>query len=660
MFSTFRRRLLFWFLVFISFNIIFILLTAVYLQQRENISSATSLIEFSYLSLLQKVVAQQSFLSYDTKNPQFFESGESRYLERSQRMSDSTLHFMEAAEKAIAGSSPVIANELSTLKQEIWSIDYLFDGIVEKIKERGFKDYMLEGEMREDVHWLEEIPEIPNADILMLRRHEKDFIIRNERKYVDQLNVLVSQIEASITENKRLSSERKETIIQRLNGYQNKFNLLVGLEVQIGIKDNTGLKLELDKRIQQLADNFDILVLASRNRKNELYYQLNVFFGILLLLLFGGSLWLSYLISTRITTPLKELTFYITRFVDSNFTLSERNPRVRSKDEIGKLTENFSILKDEIINRLQFFKEKVAERTAELATANQRLSNLNKANRRFVPQEFLHFLGKETIEEVNLGDYIQEEMTVLFTDIRSFTQISETLSPQENFDFLNNYLKVIVPVIQKHHGIIDKYIGDSIMALFPKGPEWALRAALAFNPALRAFNANQQAAGKVTVRIGTGIHTGQLILGTIGHEQRLDTTVISDAVNIASRVEGLTRFYKAKSIVTEGTLSKLPKGHPFDYRFLDFVKVKGKSKELSIYELIGPNEKVKLSYQENYRLGVALMRNRNIDRAAQVFEQIVQLNPADEVVNVILKRCQYYQEHGLPENWDGIERMLEK
>ena len=161
-----------------------------------------------------------------------------------------------------------------------------------------------------------------------------------------------------------------------------------------------------------------------------------------------GSILLSSFIANRITKPLRDLTIYITKFIDSNFTLTASNPIVRSKDEIGKLTQNFTVLKEEIITRLRFFKQKVDERTQELAKANDQLLRLNEANSRFVPNEFLRYLGKSSIEEVKLGDHMEGEMTIMFTDIRSFTKISESLSPQDNFDFINNYLNSIVPIIR--------------------------------------------------------------------------------------------------------------------------------------------------------------------------------------------------------------------
>lgn len=649
---------MFWFLFFISTSLIIIALSIAFIQQREHILHTNNLIKDSYLAFLSKIVAQKDFLSYDTKNGDFFEYGESQYLDEYEMYTDSVLVLLEAAQHSIGNGTFGIGQEFGGLMASIKQIDSVFYVIVDKLKLRGYKDFTLEGRMRADAHWLETVPEIPAAEILTLRRHEKDYIIRNESKYVEQLNNRVEQIRAQLNK-KELMPSRREEIESHLYGYQMRFNQLVSLDREIGIKDNTALKLDLDNRISELELGFQGLLQKARKRKQTMFFRLTMVFFTLAVSLLLISLWLSYVISKRITRPLKDLTVYITRFVDSSFTLEEENPKVRTKDEIGKLTENFSILKQEIINRLQYFKEKVDERTQELASANQKLRHINESNRRFVPQEFIHFLGKKSIEEVHLGDQIQQEMTLMFTDIRKFTQLSETLSPQENFDFINSYFDNIVPAIQQNNGIIDKFIGDSVMALFPEGPEWALRSILAFEQALKDFNEKLITQGMAPIRIGTGIHTGQMILGTIGNNERLQTTVISDAVNIASRVEGLTKFYKANTIFTEETLSHLPPDHVFEYRFLDFVKVKGKSKVISIYELISPGD-TKLNYQTLYQEAVRYMREKQIPEATALFHQLYEENPNDMAVKVILDRCNYYLENGLPDQWDGVEEMREK
>lgn len=659
MFSTFRHRLLFWFLVFISSNFIIISLSIAYIQKRERILTTTDLIESSYLTLLNNVLAQQDFFSYETKNGAFFETGQSIYLNRYNTLLDSTFFLIDQIKKVGQKAAFDIPESLSPFALELSEMDTLFTYLVEKVKQRGYKDFNLEGEMRADAHWLEENQGFSAQDLLMLRRHEKDYIIRNEQNYVDRLNKLVEQLKSKL-ETPPLDEMKRAEMLRRLESYQFKFNQIVDLDREIGIKDNTGLKLQLDIKINRLEKQFYDAVKMAEKQQRQMFANLNRTYGVLVGLLILLSILLSYVISKRVTRPLTDLTQFITKFVDSSFTYLEANPLPKSRDEIGKLTQNFTIMKDEVISSLNFFKQKVDERTAELAQANERLKMLNEANSRFVPVEFLNFLGRKSIEEVNLGDQIENELTVMFTDIRSFTKISEGLSPQENFDFINKYLSLIVPVIQKNGGFIDKFIGDSVMALFPNGAAAAINTALQFNEELASFNQGRIAEGKEAVEVGAGIHTGRLILGTIGHNQRLETTVISDAVNIASRVEGLTKHYHAKVIVTEETLSQLPSDHHFHYRFLGKVKVKGKSKNLAVYECLTESETLKLSYQQEYENALELIEKLAFDQAVQLLSLLAEKNPEDGAVARLLKRCRDYAENGLPEDWDGVEHMKAK
>jgi class 3 adenylate cyclase len=161
------------------------------------------------------------------------------------------------------------------------------------------------------------------------------------------------------------------------------------------------------------------------------------------------------------------------------------------------------------------------------------------------------------------------------------------MSPEENFQFINEYLKFISPAISQHHGFIDKFIGDAIMALFPGNPEDAIKASLSMCNYLSDFNIFRQQKGLQPINIGIGIHHGGLMLGTVGVENRMDGTVISDTVNLASRLESLTKKYGARIILTESIIQKImKKSDNYSFRYLGKVTVKGKSKPATIYELL--------------------------------------------------------------------------
>lgn len=184
----------------------------------------------------------------------------------------------------------------------------------------------------------------------------------------------------------------------------------------------------------------------------------------------------------------------------------------------------------------------------ENAAAYYTQQQLSEAYSRFVPKELLSLLSKKSILETQLADQTEGLMTVMFSDIRGFTTISEKMTPSENFQFINNYLGMIAPVIKEHNGFIDKFIGDAIMAIFPARAENAVEASLAMMKALKQFNELRQKENKDPIDIGIGIHTGHLMLGIIGHENRMEGTVIGDSVNLASRIEGLTNNSNVRSL----------------------------------------------------------------------------------------------------------------
>ncbi len=284
------------------------------------------------------------------------------------------------------------------------------------------------------------------------------------------------------------------------------------------------------------------------------------------------------------------------------------------------------------------------------------LAKITTAYGRFVPHEFLEFLHKDSIVDVKLGDQTQQEMTVMFSDIRSFTSLSEGMSPQDNFNFLNSYLGRVSPVIRKYRGFIDKYIGDGIMALFPQSPIDAVQAAIAMQAAVREYNQYRRIQGLQLVKIGVGLHTGNLRLGTIGEQERMETTVISDAVNLASRLEGLTKIYGADIIISGETLAQVDVSN---YRFLDQVQVKGKSKTVSIYEIydsaFSPDADIKSATALLFNQGVKLYHQGELAQAAVIFDQVIEVNPSDLTARLYSDRCQQAgATHSLGE---GMSRM---
>lgn len=214
----------------------------------------------------------------------------------------------------------------------------------------------------------------------------------------------------------------------------------------------------------------------------------------------------------------------------------------------------------------------------------EKQARLNESFARFVPSKLIHLLGKNEVIQVALGDQIQKEMTVLFSDIRSFTELSESMNPQENFNFLNSYLERMTPAVEKHSGTIDKFIGDAIMALFETNAEDGLMAAIEMHRQLKLYNADRDRHGYKPIETGIALHKGPVMLGTIGSKNRMEVTVISDTVNTASRIEGLTKNYGAKILLSETAFSSLKDPSQFLYRYLGRTFVRGRKEDLSILE----------------------------------------------------------------------------
>jgi len=291
------------------------------------------------------------------------------------------------------------------------------------------------------------------------------------------------------------------------------------------------------------------------------------------------------------------------------------------------------------------------------------LSKINIAYSRFVPREFLEFLKRESIVDVQLGDQVQQEMTILFSDIRSFTTLSENMSPKENFDFLNDYLKRVGPVIRNHKGFIDKYIGDAVMALFPQTPDDALQAAIAMQQQVSLFNLERQAEDYPSLAIGVGLHTGSLMLGTIGEEQRMESTVIADAVNLASRLEGLTKIYGVGILISEQTLSQLNEPEQYSHRYLGQVLVKGKKAPVAVFEVYeGESDALKTlktQTRREFERGVELYELEKFEQAQAVFESILEKNEQDKPARLYVERSQNAQSARKDDSWEEAETHQE-
>ncbi|MDH4200035.1 MAG: adenylate/guanylate cyclase domain-containing protein [Spirochaetia bacterium] len=344
-----------------------------------------------------------------------------------------------------------------------------------------------------------------------------------------------------------------------------------------------------------------------------------------------------------ITRGIIQLTAVCKSFAEKNFSMRSN---IRSKDEIGQLSNSFNGMAQTIEDYASY------------------LERLLKAYDHFVPHTFLKLLGKESIIDVKLGDQVQSEMSVLFSDIRSFTSLSESMSPKENFNFINAYLKRVGPLIRDNKGIIDKYIGDAVMALFPTTADDAIKTAIQMQRKVVEYNEERARAGYRPINIGIGIHTGNLMLGTVGESERMDSTVISDAVNLASRIEGVTKIYNLRIIVSEMTIKKLKNPELFYFRLIDKINVKGKVESISIYEIynvdtpeiVANKETLKPDYNEALQLYFSSKFKESLEKLQKINARSLE----DPIVKLYIERCQTNIQNGVDSNWSGTTTMNTK
>ncbi|MGR3318388.1 MAG: adenylate/guanylate cyclase domain-containing protein, partial [Candidatus Anammoxibacter sp.] len=270
-----------------------------------------------------------------------------------------------------------------------------------------------------------------------------------------------------------------------------------------------------------------------------------------------------------------------------------------------------------------------------------------QAYERFVPTEFLKNLDKVDIVDVKLGDNAEKNMSVLFSDIRNFTSLSENMTPEENFKFINSYLSQMGPVIKRHHGFIDKFIGDAIMALFDTSADEAVKGAIGMIEQLDLYNKGRRKAGYKDLQIGVGINTGALMIGTVGEHHRMEVTVISDAVNLASRVEGMTKVYGVSILISDDTFHGLKDPSKYHIREIDQVKVKGRVKPVTLWEVFDNDLPeifdYKLAISSIFKEARTLYQSKKFDEAKELFLDCLARYPQDKTALLYIDRCKLYK-----------------
>ena len=331
---------------------------------------------------------------------------------------------------------------------------------------------------------------------------------------------------------------------------------------------------------------------------------------------------------------------------DSTFKPADIKEVSDREDELGQLSRVFVQMVNTVNSR------------------EQDLKRLNDSFARFFPAEYLRFLRKETVTDVQLGDYVSKTMAVMFSDIRSFTTISETMTPQENFNFVNAYLRRVSPEIRNHYGIIVKFLGDGMMAVFPEGADDAVAAGVAKQLRVQEYNVQRLERGDLPLQVGIGIHVGHMMLGMVGETHRIQGDAFSDTVNLTARLEGLTKYYGVSMLISEQTLEYLSNPSQYQIRFLDRAIVKGRNEPITVYEVLDAeteeNRSLKLQTQPTFDQGIDCYRQAKFEQAKSYFENVLEVNPADKTARLYVDRALELLSQKIPEDWTDAWAFSEK
>ena len=303
----------------------------------------------------------------------------------------------------------------------------------------------------------------------------------------------------------------------------------------------------------------------------------------------------------------------------------------------------------------------ISMENARIYEAQERLL---KAQQRFVPIQFLKHLGHNDIARVELGESVSMEMSVLFSDIRNFTPLVERLSPQAVIELLNRYYSEIATPIAASGGFIDSYAGDGIMALFAVPAQRAVEAGVGMSKALSKFNRKLIRKGQPPIGTGIGINTGPLVLGTMGANNRMQCSVLGDTVNLAARIEQLTRVYEASFLISERTLAVLDDPHAFSIRMVDCVAVKGKGEAVRLYEVLDAEGDarriVKEATKDMLREAMDAYFALDFSRAHEMCTKAMEKDPIDPVLSMFASRSKQFLQTPPPDDWKGFEKLKHK
>ncbi|MDD4816299.1 MAG: adenylate/guanylate cyclase domain-containing protein [Clostridia bacterium] len=268
------------------------------------------------------------------------------------------------------------------------------------------------------------------------------------------------------------------------------------------------------------------------------------------------------------------------------------------------------------------------------------IKKTNLEYEKFIPKQFIKFLGKSSILELELGNQVQKEVTTVFVDIHNSTTMSTTLSLEENFNYINSYLNIVSPIIRKYNGFIDKYLGDGVLAVFIK-PENALECGVAITKAVEAKNMSSKFLPNLDVC--TSVNTGEVVFGVVGDEERKSPTIISDTVNLASKMEDFNKYFGSKIVFSKRTLNSLKIDYPLSYRYVGSLTF-GDKEYISLFESLEYYSRKKREKLENSKIEFEqAVRYFNLGKcyqAKELFQKILKTVREDKVAYMYFNKCE--------------------
>lgn len=359
-------------------------------------------------------------------------------------------------------------------------------------------------------------------------------------------------------------------------------------------------------------------------------------------------LWISLVLGVVITimtvyflSSIRKLRRSVNQIADGEWNIEVA---IHSRDEIEELGERFNMM------------------ATAIRTYVQEVTQLSNAYFRFVPQQFLKVLGKSNVSNVELGEQQTKHMTILVCNMRQFHELSGTMSTKDNFTFINSLLKQLGPVIREHGGFISRYLGPGMLTMFPNHTNYAIRAAFHLRLSLNSFNEQRQQEGLSPIELGIAIHSGDVMLGIIGEEQRLEGSVISNHVELTLDLEKLSERLGVAVLLTEQARDALEVARAEHCRHLGWIEIPTSDKPIRLYDWYEADEshvrQLKMETKKVFEKAIEDYRSGRFYDAREGFVYVVKRNRYDLAAKLYFFASDQYYQDGVPENWNGALRIM--